>query len=345
MKKILLVFTLVLVLLFSACADSSPEQVASNDADENSVNEESPTQEAEEPEPEEPEATEEETTEATPEPEETEEPYTLGSTIEFDDLLIFFKSSEVKDIDNSYADCEEAVLIEIDIQNLSDESHGLNLFYHKCFAPSGVEAGSAGAYFDTAVDFLGEMRPGSVMSGHLVYDYSEDGEYVIEFADLFSDPIEVFIPVKKDEAIVTDTPSSIQADDSGTEDSGTTLGIGDSIEFDDLTIKFIGVSVKEIDNKFADAEFAVLINVEITNNKDESHTLNMFYHKCFAPNGLETDSAGAYFDSAVDFLGDMRPGATMVGDLVYDYSEDGDYIISFSDILSDPIEVKVNIVK
>lgn len=337
-------FWVIVVVVFIAIVGSGgnddkkeDDTTANNTVEQGDTNKET-SQEATEKPTKEP--TEKPTAEPTPEPID----YTLGTVLEFKDLQIFFKSSEVAEIDNQFADVKEAVLIEVEIKNNSNKTDSLG-WTDTCFSPDGLESSSQGAYFDSAIEWLGNIRSGAVQNGHLVYEYKEDGEYILEFAGFWDKPIEVKIPVEKDNKIESDVSSQFVAELISVIPNNS-IGIGDMIEFDDLEILFKSLSVKKIDNQFAENENAIVIEVDITNKKDETHSLNMFNYSCYDANGLTVGSAGAYFDDAIEWMGEMRTDSTMSGSLPFDYTGDGIYVIEFGDIFgSNTIEVYFDVKK
>ncbi len=78
----------------------------------------------------------------------------FGDSIIFDDLEIFLKSSEVQLVDNMFYDYEKAVLIQVEIKNLSGEVHSLDSYDCTGYRSNGIEIDSLHYYFDCwVVDF------------------------------------------------------------------------------------------------------------------------------------------------------------------------------------------------
>lgn len=182
MKKLLaLLLAIATLFVFAAC--SSGENSTNPDSKDNDVSDET---------------TEPETTEA-----ESKE-LTFGSTFVFDDLEITIGNEEDvtwDKIDNEFSDKNGAdvIVLPVTVKNLKDESHSLNMFYYKIYGSAGTEADTASAYFsDSDIEYAGDMRSGASVTSafHIVYD--GDGDYYIEFSELFaSDKIEVKLPIAK----------------------------------------------------------------------------------------------------------------------------------------------------
>lgn len=104
-------------------------------------------------------------------------------------------------------------------------------------------------------------------------------------------------------------------------------------EFDGFSITFgSGVTTSVLDNQFSDlnGSTVVVVPMSVTNNSDETRALNMFYMKAFGPSGAELDDVSSYFmDNDVDWMGELRPGATAETTMHILYEGNGDYYVSF----------------
>lgn len=121
--------------------------------------------------------------------------------------------------------------------------------------------------------------------------------------------------------------------------------LGSTIEFDGLSIAFGDTfATTTVENQFSNhaGETVIAMPVTITNNNSDSHGLNMFAVKTFGSKGTELDTVFTYFDDDVRSMGDMRPGATMSGNLYFLYDGNGDYYLDFGFYKTD-VEVKVPI--
>jgi len=132
------------------------------------------------------------------EPEEEEPDYlTLGSTFEFDDLEITIGTDiEWVTVENQFSDHDGADVIQlpITITNLSDDTHGLNMFFFTFFGSNGTRLDGVSSFFDNSVDFAGDMRSGATQESYMYILFDGDGEYVIEFND-WSETIEVIFNI------------------------------------------------------------------------------------------------------------------------------------------------------
>ncbi len=118
--------------------------------------------------------------------------------------------------------------------------------------------------------------------------------------------------------------------------------LGSTIEFDDLSITFgTELSTAVLENQFSDLNGSTVVSVpvSITNHKEETHSLNMFYVEEFGSQGTELDTCYTYFDD-IRMAGEMRPDATMEGALYFLYDGDGTYYISF-DNFKEKVEVEI----
>lgn len=121
--------------------------------------------------------------------------------------------------------------------------------------------------------------------------------------------------------------------------------LGSTIEFDGLSITLGDTySTTTIDNPYADHanDTIIAMPVTITNNNSDTHGLNMFAVKTFGSQGTELDLVYTYFEDDVRMMGDMRPGASMSGNLYFLYDGNGDYYLTFG-FYSTDVEVKVPI--
>lgn len=125
--------------------------------------------------------------------------YTLGDTFTFDDLEITLgkKCSFVK-VDNQFAEenGKDVIKLPVEIKNVGTEKNRLNMFYYKVFGSKGTELDSITAYFDDAVDFAGELKPGASYKSYLYLLYDGKGTYSIDF-DNYDDEISVEFNIKK----------------------------------------------------------------------------------------------------------------------------------------------------
>ncbi len=123
--------------------------------------------------------------------------YTFGSTFNFDGLQITIGTElEWTTVDNQFSDLNgsKVAKVPVIIKNISQETHGLNMFYFDMYSPRGSSLQSVSAYFDDSVDFAGDIRPGGVQNAYFYLLYDGDGDYYIEF-DNYTSKVEVKLPI------------------------------------------------------------------------------------------------------------------------------------------------------
>lgn len=124
---------------------------------------------------------------------------TFGSTLTFDDLEITIGDSiKWVKLDNQFSDHDGADVAElpITVKNLSDETHGLNMFFYSFYGPDGTKLDTVFSYFENDAFSAGDMRSGATQQTFFHILYTSDGDYYIEFKD-YVNTIEVKLPIKK----------------------------------------------------------------------------------------------------------------------------------------------------
>lgn len=152
--------------------------------------------------------------------------------------------------------------------------------------------------------------------------------------------IEAMSPVQ------ADTTSSADPDGEQPSENQEQLATSNVVVFDGLQIEFTeNVKVETVDNQYSEYNGAKAIGVPvtITNISDDTNFLNMFYLKLYGSNGVETDDLNSYFDDGNAIYNKLRPGASVDGYIYIPYDGNGDYYVSFDNIVSDPIEQLVHI--
>ena len=108
---------------------------------------------------------------------------------------------------------------------------------------------------------------------------------------------------------------------------------GENFDFDGLVLNLSdNYSFATISNQFSDlnGKTAISIPITVTNNSSESKGLNMYSYKGYGANGVELEKPSAFFTTdAVDFAGDLQPGASYTKNLYFVYDGDGKYVIEF----------------
>lgn len=127
--------------------------------------------------------------------------------------------------------------------------------------------------------------------------------------------------------------------------------LGDTIEFDDLEI-VLGDSFElvTLENEFSDKNGTEVIKVPITvtNKKDDTHGLNMFYVSAYGSQGTKLDDISTYYmEEDVTWTAgssSLRSGASIETYIHFIYDGDGDYYLTFEDF-SDKVEYKIPVSK
>jgi predicted small secreted protein len=140
-----------------------------------------------------------ETVDPTPTPTPSKEK-TFGDLIEFDDLeIVFGNEIEWTAVSNQFSDKDgmDVFLVPITIKNTKGETHGLNMFYYTLYGSHGTKLDGVGSFFDNDVDSAGNMRSGATVQAVMAFFYDGDGDYFVEFSQLFGDAIEVRLPITR----------------------------------------------------------------------------------------------------------------------------------------------------
>lgn len=122
-----------------------------------------------------------------------------SDSVTFDGFKISFDTERAMNtytIDNQFSELNgrKVYAVPVTIENTSDETKGINMFYVKVFGASGTELESVYAYFTEAQDFYKEMRPGAkVQAAYYMLD-DGSGEYCIVFKS-FTEEKELFVNI------------------------------------------------------------------------------------------------------------------------------------------------------
>ena len=279
---------------------------------------------------------------------------TFGDVIEFDDLEIKFGNGIVwSSVNNQFSDYygSDVFLVPVEIKNVKDMTHGLNMFYYTQYGSKGTNLDNVGHYFANEAGSAGNMRPGATKEAFMAFLYDGDGDYYVEFSKLFGGAVEARLPIKwadNSASPMSDLPAISSASTAEHVAPADIKTFGDVVEFDDLEITFIDdVAWSTIDNEFSDINGAVVFfaPIVVKNMKNETHGLSLFYYTQYGSKGTGLDNVGFYFDGEVAFAGDMRPGATQETFMSFLYDGDGDYYVEFSELFGDTVEVKLPIKK
>ena len=116
----------------------------------------------------------------------TKKVYNFDETFVFDDLEITIGSGySFVTIQNRYSEKNGATVVKlpVTVKNLSNDTHGLNMFYYDIYGSTGTEVASANAYFDEALAYAGDLRSGASYTKYMYFIYDGNGKYAIEFDD------------------------------------------------------------------------------------------------------------------------------------------------------------------
>ncbi len=106
----------------------------------------------------------------------------------------------------------------------------------------------------------------------------------------------------------------------------------------------------ELDNPYIEhyGENAIVIHAFAKNFSEETKGVNIFWPSFFGSKGVEIDNYLYYFDFGEMLFNDLRPGATTVGYLCFEYDGDGTYYIILNEGFNDdnalefPVEIKLD---
>jgi hypothetical protein len=114
--------------------------------------------------------------------------YAVNETFKFNNLEITIgKEYTFTTIDNKYSDYykKDVIKIPINIKNIKDERHSLNMFYYSVFGINGTEIENVGTYFEDNIEMAGDLKTGASYTKYLYVIYDGDGIYSIEFSNYF----------------------------------------------------------------------------------------------------------------------------------------------------------------
>ena len=126
---------------------------------------------------------------------------TFGDTFEFDDLEItFYDAIEWVTVENQFSDHHGADVarVPMSITNMRDDTHGLNMFLFDIFGSNGTRLDNMSAWFTSDdVSFAGDMRSGATQNTYMHILYDGDGDYYVEFSQIFGPTTEVRLPIAR----------------------------------------------------------------------------------------------------------------------------------------------------
>lgn len=128
----------------------------------------------------------------------TKKVYGFNEAFVFDNLEITIGSNYAFEVvQNHFSEYnnQSAIKLPITVKNLSNDTHGLNMFEYDVYGSKGTEAQDLGAYFDENIDHAGDLRSGASYTKFLYFLYDGDGKYAIEF-DNYSTKITVEFEIR-----------------------------------------------------------------------------------------------------------------------------------------------------
>lgn len=125
--------------------------------------------------------------------------YGLGDTFVFDGIeLTLDNVYSFTSIDNRFSEHngKSVIKLGVNVKNVSDKKHSLNMFYYQLFGSQGIELDDVTSYFDDSIDYAGELKPGASYKSYFYILYDGDGLYSIDF-DNYSQELSVEFNITK----------------------------------------------------------------------------------------------------------------------------------------------------
>lgn len=129
---------------------------------------------------------------------------TFGSVLMHDDFEIEIGSADDiiwRILENQFSDYYgyDVFGVPVRVTNLSGETGRLAAFSYDFFAPDGTRLHEIDMHFDSYdIWHQGTMRHEASQEGYFIFLYKGDGDYFIEFTDLFrTDVLEAVLPITK----------------------------------------------------------------------------------------------------------------------------------------------------
>ena len=222
---------------------------------------------------------------------------------------------------NSWSDLqgEHYFYLPVTLRNVSDESKSFPWDFD-IFGPAGNALANVVWDIDEEdITRSGDVLPGASTMGNLHVLYVGDGDYVLQFKDWeFGDELRVTVPIVLDQ----DALPVIQ----------TEFTLGETFVFDDLEITFHDdFEWAQVVARWHDlaGESVFILPVSVTNVGEESNSFPWNVTR-FGPSGLELENVAFIADDDITRSGDIRPGATLEGQINILYDGDGEYVIELS---------------
>lgn len=247
--------------------------------------------------------------------------FTLGETFTFDNLDLTFSPDIVYTRLNNYGDQyhkHEMFIMPVTITNKGSKPNMLSFLSYECYCPNGSEAKNLSAYYyddPTSVDWGGNIQSGVTATRNLYFLYGGDGSYSLVL-DNYSTKLTVNFNVK----FVEPAPEP-------------DAELDKAFTYEDMELTFSSSYSIVIyqPSQYSTPRDVVKMPVTVKNNGTKANHLDYLDMKTFGPSGVQiTDMNAYYYDQdAVEFAGDLQPGASYTKSMYFEYIGDGQYQIDF----------------
>lgn len=248
----------------------------------------------------------------------TKTTFTLGETFRFDDLDLTFSTEYVSTtIKNQFAEKNGAKVIgvPVTVKNQKNERHSLNMFFYDQYGTKGTRLDRIGSYFDDDIDYAGDILPGSSYTKSMYFLYDGNGEYKV-FFETSKQKITLAFNVTYVEPAPEPEPE---------------LDKAFTYENMELTFSSDYSIIVYQPSQYSNKREVVKMPVTVKNNGTKANHLDYLDMNTFGPNGVEISDMNSYYydQDAVEFAGDLQPGASYTKSMYFEYVGDGDYQIDF----------------
>ena len=244
--------------------------------------------------------------------------FTLGETFRFDDLDLTFSTeyfcTKIKDSYSEY-NGSKVIGVPVTVKNQGSDRNHLNPFLYDQYGTKGTRLNLIGAYFDDDIEWAGDLLPGSSYTKPMHFLYDGDGEYKV-FFETSKQKITLSFNVTYIEPIPEPEPELDKA-----------------FTYEDMELTFSSYYsiVVYQPSLYSNKREVVKMPVTVKNNGTKANHLDYLDMKTFGPSGVQiTDMNSYYYDQdAVEFAGDLQPGASYTKSMYFEYIGDGQYQIDF----------------
>lgn len=247
--------------------------------------------------------------------------FTLGETFRFDNLDLTFSSDIVYTRLSNYGSeyhKEKMFIMPVNITNRKNEPYTLNMFSYEGYGPSGTSLKNLSAYYyndPTSADWGGNILPNTTATRNLYFLYAGDGAYKICF-DNYSTKLYLNFNIK----YVEPAPEP-------------DAELDKAFTYEDMELTFSSSYSIVIyqPSQYSTPRDVVKMPVTVKNNGTKANHLDYLDMRTYGPSGVQiTDMNSYYYDQdAVEFAGDLQPGASYTKSMYFEYIGDGQYQIDF----------------